>query len=104
MLALSVLLAKRAFDRDAERNWKEVALLKGTVKWFNAAAGYGMIQPDDGSQAVVVDIRAVERAGLSGLSKGQKLAFEVVFERGRNAATNLKLLEPAESEGAASRA
>lgn len=71
----------------------------GVVKWFNAVTGYGMIQPDDGSQVVFVDIDAVERAALAGLRKGQKLAFDVVLERGRTAATNLKLLEAAEGEG-----
>ncbi len=75
----------------------------GVVKWFNAVTGYGMIQPDDGSQAVFVDIGAVERAGLPVLRKGQKLAFDVVSERGRNAAANLKLLEAAEGEGAGAR-
>jgi cold shock protein len=74
-------------------------LATGSVKWFNVLMGYGMIQPDDGSQAVFVDSGAVERAGLPGLRKGQKLAFDIVFERGRNAAANLKLLEAAESEG-----
>lgn len=81
----------------------EVVLATGVVKWFNAVTGYGMIQPDDGSQVVFVDIGAVERAALAGLRKGQKLAFDVVLERGRTAATNLKLLEAAEGEGPTAR-
>ena len=44
---------------DAARNWKEVVLATDVVKWFNAVMGYGMIQPDDGSQAVSIDIGAV---------------------------------------------
>jgi cold shock protein len=68
----------------------------GVVKWFNTITGYGMIQPDDGSQAVFVDIDALERAGLTELRKRQRIAFDVVFERGRDAATNLKLLEAAD--------
>ena len=43
----------------------------GTVKWFNAAKGYGFIQPQGGSKDVFVHISAVERAGLSGLNEGQ---------------------------------
>ena len=35
----------------------------GTVKWFNAAKGYGFIQPEDGTKDVFVHISAVERAG-----------------------------------------
>jgi len=62
----------------------------GTVKWFNPAKGYGFIQPENGSKDVFVHISAVERAGMDGLAEGQKVSYEVVTERGRQAATNLK--------------
>ena len=62
----------------------------GTVKWFNAQKGFGFIQPDDGSPDVFVHISAVERAGMSNLTEGQKLSFEVVTERGKKAASNLQ--------------
>jgi CspA family cold shock protein len=62
----------------------------GTVKWFNAQKGFGFIQPQDGSKDVFVHISAVERAGLSGLNEGQKVSFDVVSERGKTAAGNLK--------------
>ncbi|NJO55853.1 MAG: cold-shock protein [Rhodospirillales bacterium] len=42
----------------------------GTVKWFNAAKGYGFIQPDDGSKDVFVHISAVERSDLGNLGEG----------------------------------
>jgi cold shock protein len=87
----------RGAAADAARNRKEMLLATGSVKWFNLITRYGMIEPDDGSQAVFVDSGAVERAGLSGLRKGQRLAFDIVSERRRSVATNLKLLEPAES-------
>jgi cold shock protein len=63
----------------------------GTVKWFNAAKGFGFIQPDAGGGDVFVHISAVEKAGLNGLNDGQKLSFDVVSERGKNAAANLQL-------------
>jgi CspA family cold shock protein len=64
---------------------------KGTVKWFNGIKGFGFIQPDDGSKDVFVHISAVERAGMSNLSEGQKLSYEVVRDRktGKSAADNL---------------
>jgi cold shock protein len=63
----------------------------GTVKWFNAGKGFGFIQPQDGSKDVFIHITAVQRAGLTSLDEGQKVSFDVVSERGKNAATNLKL-------------
>ncbi len=61
----------------------------GIVKFFNAQKGFGFIQPDDGSKDVFVHISAVERAGMSTLNEGQKIKFDVVSERGKNAAANL---------------
>jgi CspA family cold shock protein len=68
----------------------EAIMAVGTVKWFNAQKGFGFIQPDDGSPDVFVHISAVERAGMSNLAEGQKLNFEVVTERGKLAAANLR--------------
>lgn len=62
----------------------------GTVKFFNTAKGFGFIQPEDQSKDVFVHISAVERAGMSSLTEGQRVSFDVVEERGKNAASNLK--------------
>jgi CspA family cold shock protein len=64
----------------------------GTVKWFNATKGFGFIVPQDGGKDVFVHITAVQKAGLQGLNEGQKLSYEVVMERGKAAATNLRPL------------
>lgn len=65
---------------------------EGTVKWFNGQKGFGFIEPEDGSKDVFVHISAVERAGMDGLSEGQKVEFEVEPDRktGKYSATNLK--------------
>jgi len=62
----------------------------GTVKWFNAQKGYGFIQPEGGGKDVFVHISAVQAAGLNGLDEGQKVTYEVVRDRGKEAAANLK--------------
>ena len=64
----------------------------GTVKWFNAAKGFGFIQPDDGGNDVFVHISAVERAGLGSLDEGQKVSFEATVDskRGNTSAENLR--------------
>ncbi|MFZ5790900.1 MAG: cold-shock protein [Pseudomonadota bacterium] len=63
----------------------------GTVKWFNPTKGFGFICPSDGSKDVFVHITAVQRAGLDGLAEGQKVSYDLVTERGKTAAANLKL-------------
>ncbi len=66
----------------------------GTVKFFNATKGFGFIVPEDGSKDVFVHISAVEEAGLSILTGGQKVEYEVVSKPdGKTAAGNLKLVD-----------
>ena len=62
----------------------------GTVKWFNAQKGFGFIQPDNGGKGVFVHISAVERAGLNSLQEGEKISYDIVNERGKDSAGNLK--------------
>jgi len=64
----------------------------GTVKWFNTQKGFGFIQPDDGGKDAFVHISAVERAGASSLNEGQKVSYDLVTDRGKTSAGNLKLL------------
>ena len=63
----------------------------GTVKWFNGQKGFGFIEPDSGGKDVFVHISAVEKAGLSNLNEGQKVSYEVVANRGKESAENLRV-------------
>ena len=62
----------------------------GTVKWFDPAKGFGFIQPESGENDVFVHISAVEHAGMGTLTEGQRVSYDVVTERGKKAAGNLK--------------
>lgn len=63
----------------------------GTVKWFNTVKGFGFIQPDDGGNDAFVHISAVERAGMSSLTEGQRVEYELVRgKNGKMAAEDLK--------------
>ncbi len=66
----------------------------GTVKFFNAIKGFGFIEPEDGSKDAFVHISAVERAGLSTLSEGQKVSYELQpGQNGKSSAENLSIAE-----------
>ena len=69
----------------------ETKMATGKVKWFNPTKGYGFIQPTGGGQDVFVHISAVERAGLSTLNENQTVEYEVVSNRGKSSAENLKV-------------
>ena len=63
----------------------------GTVKWFNPAKGFGFIQPDGGGRDVFMHISAAEKARLSSLNEGAKVSYEVVANRGKESAENLRV-------------
>jgi len=50
---------------------------KGTVKWFNAAKGYGFIAPDEGGADVFAHYSAIEMSGYKTLKRGQEVEFEL---------------------------
>ncbi len=66
-------------------------MAQGKVKWFNAQKGFGFIEPSTGGKDVFVHISALERAGISNLAEGQSVSYDVVDERGKSAAANLKV-------------
>jgi CspA family cold shock protein len=71
---------------------KEALMIKGTVKFYNDQKGFGFIQPEDGSKDVFVHATALERAGMRGLSEGQKVSFDTAEDRrsGKVAVNNIQ--------------
>jgi CspA family cold shock protein len=53
----------------------------GTVKFFNSSKGFGFITPQRGSKDVFVHVSALEQAGISHLTDGQQVSFEVEPDR-----------------------
>jgi len=70
----------------------EASMAIGTVKWFNPQKGFGFIEPENGSHDVFLHVSAVERAGFGTLAEGQRVSYNVVEERGKQAAADLKMM------------
>ncbi len=65
----------------------------GTVKFYNSQKGFGFIEPDGGGKDVFVHATALERAGISGLSEGQKVSFDTEQDArsGKTAVANIQI-------------
>lgn len=62
----------------------------GTVEWFNMQKGYGFIAPENGGADVFVHITAVEKAGFRTLNENEKIAYDLLSEKGKTSAGNLR--------------
>ena len=67
-------------------------MAQGKIKWFDPKKGYGFITPDDGSKDAFLHISALETAGISQLEVGQAVSYELAEQRGKQAATNITLI------------
>ncbi len=70
-------LESSTVPREAREQGGHVERLKGTVKWFNNAKGYGFIGRDDGPD-VFVHYSAITSEGYKSLQEGDKVEFEIV--------------------------
>jgi len=66
--------------------------LRGTVKWFNNAKGYGFLGRDDGGADVFVHYSAIAGEGYKSLQENDRVEFEIVTgQKGPQAANVTKL-------------
>ena len=64
----------------------------GTVKWYNATKGFGFIGSDRGGKDIFVHASVLERAGIAGLTEGQRVAVDVIDGRKGPEAAGLRLI------------
>lgn len=67
-------------------------MASGTVKWFNETKGFGFIKPDEKGEDVFVHISAVRKSNIMNLNEGDKVSYELIEERGKKSAGNLKMI------------
>lgn len=65
---------RRSSGSQLDRQPLEASVMEmGTVKWYNAAKGFGFIARDGGGKDVFVHASALVRAGIAGLDEGQRV-------------------------------
>ena len=69
--------------------YKGITLSTGTVKWFDAAKGFGFIAPEDGGKDVFVHHTAITGDGYKTLDEGQKVSFDIEQGQKGPAAVNV---------------
>jgi cold shock protein len=53
-------------------------MASGTVKWFNAAKGFGFIEQDGGGADVFAHFSNIAAEGFRELHEGQRVTFDIV--------------------------
>ena len=69
---------------------KGIIMTIGTVKFYNSSKGFGFIAPEGGAKDVFVHATALEAAGMTSLSEGQKLSFDIQPDAKGSKAVNLQ--------------
>lgn len=65
--------------------------MKGTVKWFDSAKGYGFITTETGSD-IFVHYTGINKDGFRGLEEGQNVEFEVSEGKKGEQAVNVSVI------------
>src|SRR4051812_49143277 len=75
-------------------------MIKGTIKFFNKAKGFGFITPDDGSRDVFLPPTTVAATGAARLKTGQRVTYEAEPDVKGPKAVKLQLLDEPVKESA----
>lgn len=72
-------------------------MVQGTVKWFNAAKGYGFIEQEAGED-IFVHFSAIQGDGFKTLNEGEAVEFEISEnDQGKSQAINVTRASEAEA-------
>ncbi len=82
----------KLFDFLCKTDFLIAIFMKGTVKWFDSAKGYGFITTEAGSD-IFVHYTGINKEGFRGLEEGQKVEFEVGEGKKGEQAINVTVVE-----------
>ena len=68
--------------------------MRGIVKWFDPAKGYGLLHTTGTERDVLVRQAALQMSGLATLTAGQEVEYDIAQTRGVRSAQNLKIVKP----------
>jgi len=81
-----LVTSSQCFSQDRRVSY----MAEGTVKWFNAAKGYGFISREDGDD-LFVHFREIQEEGFKTLDEGQRVSFDVTQgQNGKMQASNVR--------------
>ena len=67
-------------------------IMKGTVKWFNDAKGFGFITPDEGGEDVFAHFSAIKADGFKSLKENQRVSFDIMTGPKGKQASNITVI------------
>jgi cold shock protein len=83
---------RKSFRSPSDRYPSEASVHEmGTVKWYNATKGFGFIVMDGSGKEIFVHASALNRAGITGLSEGQRVFVGVAEGRKGPEAASIQL-------------
>src|SRR4051812_5984246 len=70
-------------------------MANGTIKFFNAAKGFGFITSDESTKDIFLPAASITAAGVPGLKAGQQVSFTIQPDTKGPKAVDLKIVGPA---------
>jgi cold shock protein len=84
---------RKSFRSLPDRHPPEASVQEmGTVKWYNAAKGFGFVIMDGDAKEVFVHATALNRAGITSLNEGQRVYIGVADGRKGPEAASIQLV------------
>ncbi|GIE28511.1 cold-shock protein [Actinoplanes italicus] len=67
-------------------------MTSGTMKWFSADRGFGLIARDDGGADIFAHFSAVTGSGAEGIEENQRVEFDIAHGHSEIHAVNIRPL------------